>query len=151
MPDKKIRHHLRLALAEAVKAEKQCLLNNGLACNINLVETIEKMKPLLKLLGALKMEIGDVEGLAILPYPNGDGVTITTEIYQHWLYGYIKHYGNSGFKYYEEGLQPEDGFYFYSDSAEEIMARVIDRVGRHICALRAQSGFNPGNRHQPEG
>ena len=41
-------------------------------------------------------------------------------------------------EYYEEGLSPDGGFYFYSESAHEIMAKVIDRVSRHIRVLRAR-------------
>jgi tetrahydromethanopterin S-methyltransferase subunit B len=138
MPRDKIRDHLKLALDEAIKAvEAEATKKAGE--DTALAADIEKMKPLLKLLDSLKAELGEVEGLRIIPYPNRDGVTITTEIYPNWFYGYVKHYGNSGYKYYEEGLSPDDGFYFYSESSREIMAKVIDRVGRHICALRAQS------------
>jgi len=136
MSDDKIRNHLRQALDEAIKIAEE---SKKAAEGTRLTADIEKMKPLVKLLNSLKAELGEVEGLRIIPYTNGDGVAITTEIYPDWLYGYIKHYGNSGYKYYEEGLSPNDGFYFYSESAHEIMTKVIDRVGRHIYALRARS------------
>lgn len=138
MPDDKIRNHLRQALDEAIKAVA-AETTKKVAEDSRLADDIEKMKPLLKLLNSLKAELGEVEGLRIIPYTNGDGVAITTEIYPNWFYGYVKHYGNSGYKYYEEGLSPDDGFYFYSESAQEIMTKVIDRVGRHIYALRARS------------
>jgi len=138
MTDQKIRKHLRQALDEAIKAAEAEETSKA-AENTGLVADIEKMKPLVKLLNSLKDELGEVEGLRIIPYTNGDGVAITTEIHPHWLYGYVKHYGNSGYKYYEEGLNPDDGFYFYSKSVHEIMVKVLDRVGRHICALRARS------------
>jgi hypothetical protein len=138
MSDDKIRNHLRQALDEAVKAA-QAEATKKAEEDPRLAADIAKMKPLVKLLDALQDELGEVEGLTIIPYTNGDGVAITTEIYPDWLYGCIKHYGNSGYRYYEEGLNPDDGFYFYSVSAHEIMAKVIDRVGRHICTLRARS------------
>ena len=138
MSDDKIRNHLRQALDEAIKAA-EAAETEKVEENTRLAADIEKMKPLVKLLDALQDELGEVEGLAIIPYANGDGVAITTEIYPDWLYGYIKHYGSSGYKYYEEGLSPDSGFYFYSESAQEIMAKVIDRVSRHIRALRARS------------
>ena len=138
MSDDKIRNHLRQALDEAVQAA-QAEATKKVEEDPGLAADIAKMKPLVKLLDALQDELGEVEGLRIIPYTNGDGVAITTEIYPDWLYGYIKHYGNSGYRYYEEGLNPDDGYYFYSASAHEIMAKVIDRVGRHICALRARS------------
>jgi hypothetical protein len=138
MTDQNIRNHLRQALDEAIKAA-QAEETKKAEENTRLAADIEKMKPLVKLLNSLKAELGEVEGLRIIPFTNGDGVAITTEIHPNWLYGYIKHYGNSGYKYYEEGLNPDDGFYFYSKSADEIMAKVLDRVGRHICALRARS------------
>ena len=138
MTGDKIRDHLKLALDAAIKAVEAEATKKA-AEDTALAADIEKMKPLLKLLDSLKAELGEVEGLRIIPYPNGDGVTITTEIYPNWFYGYVKHYGNSGYKYYEEGSSPGDGFYFYSESATEIIAKVIDRVGRHIYALRARS------------
>lgn len=138
MPDDKIRNHLRQALDEAINAVA-AETTKKVAEDSRLANDIEKMKPLLKLLNSLKAELGEVEGLRIIPYTNGDGVAITTEIYPNWFYGYVKHYGNSGYKYYEEGLSPDDGFYFYSESAQEIMTKVIDRVGRHIYALQARS------------
>ena len=134
MWDEKIRNHLRQALDEAVKAA-QAEETKKIKEDARLAADIEKMKPLLKLLYCLKAELGDVKGLRIIPYTNGDGVAITTEIHSNWLYGYIKHYGSSGYKYYEEGLSPDDGFYFYSDEADDVMAKVIDRIGRHICSL----------------
>jgi hypothetical protein len=139
MTDDKFTDLLRQALDEAVKAV-EAEATKKIAADSRLAADIEKMKPLLKLLNCLKAELGEVEGLRIIPYTNGDGVAITTEIYPEWFYGYVKHYGNSGYKYYEEGSSPDDGFYFYSESATEIIAKVIDRVGRHICALRARSG-----------
>ena len=138
MSDEKIKNHLRQALDEAIKAAA-AEETKKVAGNTRLAADIEKMKPLVKLLDALQDELGEVKGLAIIPYANGDGVAITTEIYPHWLYGYIKHYGSSGYKYYEEGLSPDGGFYFYSESAHEIMAKVVDRVSRHIRDLRARS------------
>ena len=138
MPNDKIRNHLRQALDEAIKAAA-AETTEKLAEDSRLADDVEKMKPLLKLLNSLKAELGEVEGLRIIPYTNGDGVAITTEIYPNWFYGYVKHYGNSGYKYYEEGLSPDGGFYYYSESAQEIMAKVIDRVSRHIRALRARS------------
>lgn len=140
MSDEKIRNHLRQALDEAIKAA-EAEETKKIEEDARLAADIEKMKPLVKLLNCLKAELGEVEGLRIIPYTNGDGVAITTEIHPNWLYGYIKHYGNSGYKYYEEGLSPDDGFYFYSDSADEVMAKVIDRVGRHIYSLQARSGL----------
>lgn len=136
MADDKIRNHLRQALDEAIKAAAETKKAEE---DTRLAADIEKMKPLLTLLNSLKAELGEVEGIRIIPYTNGDGVAITTEIYPNWFYGYVKHYRNSGYKYYEEGSNPDDGFYFYSESAHEIMAKVIDRVGRHIYALRVRS------------
>ena len=136
MSDDKIQNHLRQALDEAIKAAEE---TKKAGEDTRLAADIEKMKPLVKLLNSLKAELGEVEGLRISPYTNGDGVAITTEIYPDWFYGYVRHYGNSGYKYYEEGMNPDDGFYFYSESAHDIMAKVIDRVGRHICALRARA------------
>jgi len=138
MSDDKIRNHLRRALDEAVKA-MEAEKTKKAEEDTRLAADIEKMKPLLKLLNSLEAELGEIEGLRIIPYTNGDGVAITTELSPNWLYGYIKYYRNSGYKYYEEGLNPDDGLYFYSESAHEIMAKVIDRVGRHICAMRARS------------
>jgi hypothetical protein len=130
MTDDKFTDLLRQALDEAVKAV-EAEATKKIAADSRLAADIEKMKPLLKLLNCLKAELGEVEGLRIIPY--------TTEIYPEWFYGYVKHYGNSGYKYYEEGSSPDDGFYFYSESATEIIAKVIDLVGRHIYALRARS------------
>lgn len=138
MSDHRIRIHLRRALEEATKASEAEETEKA-AENTRLAADIKKMKPLIKLLNSLKAELGEVEGLRIIPYTNGDGVAITTEIHPNWLYGYIKHYDKSGYKYYEEGLNPDDGFYFYSESPHEIMAKVMDRIGRHIHALQVRA------------
>jgi len=111
MSDDKIRDHLKLALDEAVKAVEAEATRKAEG-DTGLTADIEKMKPVLKLLNSLKAELGEVEGLRIIPYPNGDGVTITTEINPNGLHGYVKHCGRSGYKYYEEGLSPDEGFYF---------------------------------------
>ena len=87
MSDHKIRNHLRQALDEAIKATA-AEETKAIEENIRLAANIEKMKPLVKLLDALQDELGEVRGLAIIPYANGDGVAITTEIYPDWLYGY---------------------------------------------------------------
>jgi hypothetical protein len=129
MSDDKIRNHFRQELEETKKAER----------DIELAANIEKMKPLVKLLNALNEELGEIEGLAIHPYTNGEAVMIVSKSDHDHIHCYIKPGDSSIYSYYESGLGPDYEFMALSDSVDEIMAKVIDRVGKHIFALQVRS------------
>jgi hypothetical protein len=71
MTDDKFTDLLRQALDEAVKAV-EAEATKKIAADSRLAADIEKMKPLLKLLNCLKAELGEVEGLRIIPYRGRD-------------------------------------------------------------------------------
>ena len=145
MSEEEIRSHLKSALASVVDAERNrvsAILNDS---NAKIAEGIEKMKPLIALIRALKEEIGDVEGLEISPADHGHmavvraQTSVTTE-----SLSVSTNYGNSAFLIEEFSSFSVDNSWHedrkeYS-SAEDVMARVLEVIGKHIGSQQAQRG-----------
>jgi len=138
MSDNKIRNYFRQALEEAIKAAEAEGMAKKAENDIRLAANIEKMKPLVKLINALNDELGEVEGLAIFPYKYSEAVMIVSKTRHNHINCYIRPRHDSVYSYYESGLGPDYEFMILSDSVDEIMARVIDRIGKHIFALQAR-------------
>ena len=143
MSEQEIRNHLRSALAAVVDAEQNRvsgILNDS---KIRIAQGVEKMKPLITLIRALKEEVGEVEGLEISPAEHGHmavvraQTSVTTE-----SLSISTNYENSVFVIEEFSSFSVDGSWHedrkeYS-SAEDVMARVLEVVGKHIGGQQAQ-------------
>ena len=143
MSEQELRNHLRRALATVVDAEKNrvsAILNES---KIKIVDGIEKMKPITTLIRTLKEEVGEVDGLEISTTELGDMVivraqmSVTTESLSistnHDNSVFVIEICNSdvvGNSYYDDRKE-------YT-STEDVMARVLDVVGKHIGAQQAQ-------------
>lgn len=143
MSEQEIRNHLKNALASIVELEHKRvskILNDS---KIKIAEGIEKMEPIITLIRALKEEVGDVEGLDISPAEHGHMATIRAKTSGATESLSIStNYENNAFV-----IEESSSFYFdnsydentkeYS-SAEDVMARVLDVVGKHIGGQQAQ-------------
>lgn len=143
MSEQEIRKHLRSALASVIEAEHNRvseILNDS---KIKVAVSIEKMRPIIALILALKEEVGEVEGLEISPAEHGHMATVraqssvTTE-----SLSISTNYENSVFEIEEFSSCSFDNSWHedrkeYS-SAEDVMARVLDLVGKHIGGQQAQ-------------
>ena len=65
MTNENIRKYLRKALNEVISAEEKRVTEILNGSDTKIAEGIEKMKPLMELLLALKQEVGEVPGLDI--------------------------------------------------------------------------------------
>lgn len=143
MSEQEIRKHLRSALASVIETEHNRvseILNDS---KIRLTVSIEKMKPIISLIRALKEEAGKVEGLEISPAEHGHmaivraETSVTTE-----SLSISTNYENSAFEIEEFSSFSIDNSWHkdrkkYS-SVEDVMARVLDVVGKHIGGQQAQ-------------
>jgi len=146
MSDHEIRNHLRSALAAVVEAEQNrvsTILNNG---KISQAQGIEMMKPVITLLQALKEEVGEVEGLRISTAPHGHMATVNagTLVTDDSL-SISANYNATAFvvegsRSYRMDNSHNEYVKEYS-SAEEVMARVLDVVGKHIGGQQAQRAY----------
>ena len=144
MSDDKIRSHLRKALDEVIKAEKErvsAILNEA---DANIADGIEKMKPLIQLLNALKNEVGEVEGLEISLAEKGHMAAVhakTSVTYDS--FSISTNYENTKYAIEEFSSFSVDDSYreekYEYDTVEDVMAKVIDLVGKHIGSEQAQS------------
>ena len=71
-----VRKHLRVALDEIIDREKKHLHNFYDKSDANSAKRIEKMRPLIESLRALKNEIGKVDGVDIDPSEHGHMTTV---------------------------------------------------------------------------
>ena len=143
MSEQEIRNYLRSALAAVVDVEQNrvsAILNDS---KIKIAEGIEKMKPIITLIRALKEEVGKVEGLEISPAEHGHMASVRSEtsVTTERL-SISTNYGNSAFVIEEFSSFSVDGSYHedrkeYS-SAEDVMARILEVVGKHIGGQQAQ-------------
>jgi hypothetical protein len=144
MSDERIRSYLRQVLSEVTKREKErvsAILDNA---DKSIAEGIEKMKPLIQLLKALKDEVGEVEGLKISLADAGHMATVradtsvTTD-----SYSISTCYDNSAFTIEAFHSFSVDGSYHEEKkeyaSAEEVITKVIELVGNHIGAQQAHN------------
>lgn len=143
MSEQDIRKHLRSALAEVVEVEQSrvsAILSNS---TIKIAEGVEKMRPLITLIRALKDEVGDVDGLDIDPAEHGHMATVRadTSVTTESL-SISTNYDNTAFVIEEyssfsiDNSWQEDRKEFHS--TEDVMARVLEVVGKHIGAQQAQ-------------
>ena len=143
MSEQEIQNHLRSALAAVVEAEQNrvsVILNES---KIKIAEGVEKMRPIITLVRALQEEVGEVEGLEISPAEHGQMATVhaQTSVTTETL-SIPTNYGNSVFVIEEFSSFSVDGSYHedrkkYS-SAEDVVARVLEVVGKHMGGQQAQ-------------
>ncbi len=143
MSGQEFMNHLRSALAAVVDAERNRvseILNDS---KTKIAAGVEKMKPIIILIRALKEEVGDVEGLEINPAEHGHmavvraQTSVTTE-----SLSISTNYENSAFVIEEFSSFSIDGSWRedrkeYSLS-EDVMARVFEVVGKHIGGQQVQ-------------
>lgn len=79
MSEQEIRKHLRSALASVVEAERNRVSEILHDSKIKIAGGIEKMKPVIALIRALKEEVGNVEGLEISPAEHGHMATVRAQ------------------------------------------------------------------------
>ncbi len=144
MANENIRKHLRQALNEVIGAEEKRVTEILNDSDTKIAEGIEKMKPLMQLLLALKQEVGDVPGLDISLAEHGHMATVRADTsVTHDSYSVSTNYDNSKFKievfstFSIDGSIHEEAIEF--DTADEAMEKIIGLVGKHIGGERAQS------------
>lgn len=143
MSDQEVRSHLRSALAAVVDAEQNRVSAILIDSKIKIAEGIEKMRPIITLIQALKEEVGKVEGLEISPAVHGhmaivrSETSVTTE-----RLSISTNYDNSTFVIEESSSFLMDGSWHEDRneyaSAEDVIARVLETVGKHIGGQQAQ-------------
>ncbi len=146
MAEQEIRNYLRSALAAVVDAEQNRvsgILNDS---KIRIAEGVEKMKPIITLLRALKEEVGEVEGLEISPADHGHmavvsaETSVTTESLS--ISTNYETMEKSAFVIEEFSSFSVDGSWHEDSkeyaSAEDVMVRVLEVVGKHIGGQQAQ-------------
>lgn len=143
MSEQDIRNHLKSALAAVIEAEQNrvsAILNDS---KIKIAGGIEKMKPIIALIRALKDELGEIEGLEISPSMHGHMATVRarTSVTTESL-SISTNYENSSFVIEEYSSFSVDNSWHedrreYS-SSEDVMARVLEVVGKHIGGQQAQ-------------
>jgi hypothetical protein len=143
MSEQEIRKHLKNALASVVEAERNRVSEILDTSKLRIAAGVEKMKPIIALIRALKEEVGEVEGLAINPAEHGHMATVRaqTSVTTESL-SISTNYENSAFVIEEFNSFSIDNSCHedrkeYS-SAEDVMARVLDVVGKHIGGQQAQ-------------
>jgi hypothetical protein len=144
MADEKIRSYLRRALDEVSIAEKNRVSEILNDADVSISKGIEKMMPLIQLLNALKDEVGTIEGLEISPAAKGHMATVRTKTsVTNDSYSISTNYDNSKYTIDEFSSFSIDGSYREEkneyETVEDVMAKVIDLVGKHIGAAEAQS------------
>ncbi len=143
MSDQEVKSYLRSALALIVDAEQarvSAILDDS---KVRIAQGIEKMRPVITLIRALKEEVGDVEGLDISPAEQGHMATVyaQTSVTTDRL-SISTNYGNTAFVIEESHSFSVDNSWQedrneYS-SIEDLMARVLKVVGEHIGGQKAQ-------------
>ena len=144
MSNDNIRSYLRKALDEVAEEEKNRVSEILSNADISITEGIEKMKPLIQLIIALKDEVGKVKGLEISPAEKGHMATVraTTSVTTD-SYSISTNLDNSKFTIEEfstfsiDGSISEDKNEY--ETVEDVMAKIIDLVGKHIGSEQAQS------------
>ena len=128
------------AVVEAEQNRVSVILNES---KIKIAEGVEKMRPIITLVRALQEEVGEVEGLEISPAEHGHLATVhaQTSVTTETL-SISTNYGKSAFVIEEFSSFSVDGSYHedrkeYS-SAEDVMARVLEVVGKHMGGQQAQ-------------
>jgi len=135
----KIRNNLRQALDGGVNLDIESALEiPGDA------EGIEKMKPLIQLLKALKNEIAGVHGLKIRLVELGHIALVEAQtLVTSHSYSISTNHENSKYTVEEfssfsgDGTFQEDNYEY--ESVEDVMAKVMSLVGGHIGAIEAQA------------
>jgi len=135
----KIRNNLRQALDGGVNLDIESALEiPGDA------EGIEKMKPLIQLLKALKNEIAGVHGLKIRLLELGHIALVEAQtLVTSHSYSISTNHENSKYTVEEfssfsgDGTFQEDNYEY--ESVEDVMAKVMSLVGEHIGAIEAQA------------
>jgi hypothetical protein len=143
MSDQEIRRHLRSALEVVVNAERSrvsAILDDS---KTRIAQGVEKMKPIIALIRELKEEVGDVDGLKISPAEHGHMAVIRAQTSSTTdSLSISTNYANSAFVIDESHSFSVDGSYDEGrkeyPSTEDVMARVMEIVGRHIGAQQAQ-------------
>lgn len=143
MSEQDVRKHLRSALAEVVAAEQSRVSAILSDSKIRIAESVEKMMPIITLIRALKEEVGEIKGLEISPAEHGHMAVIRAETSVTTESLSIKtNYENSAFvierfsSFSIDDSWHEDRKEFHS--SEDVMARVLEVVGKHIGAQQAQ-------------
>jgi hypothetical protein len=138
------RNHLRQALDEGVNLEKEKASEVSGDADVRIAEGIEKMKPIIKLLKALKYEVAGVDGLKIRLVELGHIALVEAQTFvTSHSYSISTNHDNSKYTVEEfssfsgDGSFREDNYEY--ESVEDVMANVMSLVGEHIGAMEAQS------------
>ena len=154
MSKQEIRNHLKSALTTIVEAEQErvsavleaedervsATLKDA---EINIAKRVEMMKPLISLIQDLKEEAGEVEGLRIEISPHGHFASVfaLTSMTHDYL-GISTNSKNTAYEIEEEHDRRDDNCCrtHYADypSVDDVMARVLEFVGKHIGGQQAQ-------------
>jgi hypothetical protein len=138
--ENEIRTHLRQALAYVIDAERRRVSTELEGVNQRIARSIEAMKPIIKMILALKEEIGTVEGLKIRPADHGHMATIETDDgATQESFSISTNYENSAF---EIDVSTFCGSFHEKiemyNSVEDVMTRVVNVVGKHIGKQQAK-------------
>jgi hypothetical protein len=136
----------RLDLMEAMNVETEKNLDNTSTTDIRIAEGVEKMKPLMKLLIALKNQVGEVNGLEIRPVETGHEAghivivqarsAVSTDSYSistnndnslFMVEGFCSFSGDGSFR--------ADNYEY--DTVNEVMTKVMNLVAEHIGEVEA--------------
>lgn len=140
-----INEHLRAALEKSIAQEKELLQAVYDKSDTDIANGIEKMRPLISAIKALKLEIGDVEGVEIRPAQHGHMATVSLRSPSLDLsYSISTSLGNQSFElekrsYYKFGdYDSFDERHTFQD-ADQALAIVVEAVGKHIAQQQVLS------------
>jgi len=133
-----VRKHLRAALDEIIDREKKHLHNFYDKSDANSAKRIEKMRPLIESLRALKNEIGKVDGVNIDPSEHGHMATVhvNSSVTQQ-SYSISTNIDNTCFKVEEYRYDTFGDFETIEkthslESPDLALNLVVDAIGKHI-------------------
>jgi len=145
MTDVSIREHLRAALEETIAQEKKRLHDIYDKSDADIAARIEMMRPLVSSLMALDLEIGKVEGVEIRPAPHGHMATVRLQSSTlDQTFSISTTSGNQSFEveersYYKFGDRDTFEQRHSYPSADQVLALVVDAIGKHIAQQRVLS------------
>lgn len=137
MDNNEIREHLRAALDEIVAQEKSRLHQLYDKVDADITECIEKMRPLIAALNALKTEIGNVKGIKIELAQHGHMALVEVDSPAHSRYSISTNTGNTGFVVEEhtrhefpeiEIVERRHEFH----TSDLVLEFVVNAIGKHV-------------------
>ncbi|MCH7821786.1 MAG: hypothetical protein IIA07_07190 [Proteobacteria bacterium] len=149
MSDENIKKHLRAALAEAIDVEKAKVQEMLDDTEKRVADGVTMMAPLIKLIEALRDEIGEVEGLMIRPSIHGHiaSVTVRDSASSHRL-SISTDLNNEKYAIEETisfSFAPERSETTHKyDTADQAMQHIVKVVGKHIGSAEAHQERKDG-------